>query len=91
MVCVGQVSRGVEFMGNMGQQRLCGEMKVVPYIVGTGASAGGLEAFGQFFSHLPPDTGLAFVLLPHVEPTHKGMMPELLARRTEMEVVEVKR
>jgi two-component system CheB/CheR fusion protein len=54
-----------------------------------GASAGGLEAFEQFFSHLPSDTGLAFVLVPHLEPTHKGMMPELLGRHTKMPVVEV--
>jgi chemotaxis response regulator CheB len=54
-----------------------------------GASAGGLEAFEQFFSHLPLDTGLAFVLVPHLEPTHKGMMPELLGRHTKMPVVEV--
>ena len=58
-------------------------------IVGMGGSAGGLEAFEQFFSHLPPDTGLAFVLVPHLEPTHKGMMPELLGRHTKMKVVEV--
>jgi two-component system, chemotaxis family, CheB/CheR fusion protein len=58
-------------------------------VVGMGGSAGGLEAFGQFFSHLPPDTGLAFVLVPHLEPTHKGMMPELLQRHTKMKVVEV--
>ena len=57
-------------------------------IVGMGGSAGGLEAFEQFFSHLPPDTGLAFVLVPHLEPTHKGMMPELLQRRTKMKIVE---
>ena len=57
-------------------------------IVGMGGSAGGLEAFAQFFSHLPADTGLAFVLVPHLEPTHKGMMPELLARHTKMQVVE---
>jgi two-component system CheB/CheR fusion protein len=57
-------------------------------VVGMGGSAGGLEAFGQFFSHLPPDTGLAFVLVPHLEPTHKGMMPELLGRHTKMKVVE---
>jgi two-component system CheB/CheR fusion protein len=57
-------------------------------VVGMGGSAGGLEAFGQFFSHLPPDTGLAFVLVPHLEPTHKGMMPELLSRHTKMKVVE---
>ncbi|MFZ5831458.1 MAG: chemotaxis protein CheB [Planctomycetota bacterium] len=60
-----------------------------PCIVGMGASAGGLEAFEQFFSHLPPDTGLAFVLVPHLEPTHKGMMPELLGRHTTMKVIEV--
>ncbi|MGA2255717.1 MAG: chemotaxis protein CheB, partial [Thermoguttaceae bacterium] len=50
------------------------EPSVKPYIVGMGASAGGLVAFEHFFSHLPPDTGLAFVLVPHLEPTHKGMM-----------------
>ncbi len=54
-----------------------------------GGSAGGLEAFEQFFSHLSPNTGLAFVLVPHLEPTHKGMMPELLGRHTKMKVVEV--
>ena len=54
-----------------------------------GGSAGGLEAFEQFFSHLPPDTGMAFILVPHPEPTHKGMMPELLGRHTMMKVVEV--
>ena len=59
-----------------------------PHVVGMGGSAGGLEAFEQFFSHLPPDTGLAFVLVPHLEPTHKGMMPELLGRHTKMKVVE---
>jgi two-component system CheB/CheR fusion protein len=58
-------------------------------VVGMGGSAGGLEAFVQFFTHLAPDTGLAFVLVPHLEPTHKGMMPELLGRHTKMTVVEV--
>ena len=37
---------------------------VALYVVGMGGSAGGLEAFEQFFSHLAPDTGLAFVLVP---------------------------
>jgi two-component system CheB/CheR fusion protein len=66
-------------------------MEVTPTfrIVGMGGSAGALEAFGQFFSHIRPDTGLAFILVPHLEPTHKGMMPELLARQTSMEVVEI--
>ena len=65
------------------------EERPVFRIVGMGGSAGGLEAFEQFFSHLPPDTGLGFILVPHLEPTHKGMMPELLARHTRMKVVEV--
>jgi two-component system, chemotaxis family, CheB/CheR fusion protein len=59
------------------------------HIVGMGGSAGGLEAFEQFFSHMSPDAGLAFILVPHLEPTHKGMMPELLGRHTRMKVVEV--
>ena len=48
------------------------------YIVGMGGSAGGLEAFEQFFTHMPANSGFAFVLVPHLDPTHKGMMPELL-------------
>ncbi len=56
------------------------------YIVGIGGSAGALEAFEQFFHVMPHDTGLAFVLVPHLDPTHKGIMPELLQRFTSMKV-----
>jgi two-component system CheB/CheR fusion protein len=59
-------------------------------IVGMGASAGGLEAFEQFFSKMPSDTGMAFVLVPHLDPTHASMMTELLKRVTRMEVTEAK-
>ena len=59
------------------------------YIVGMGGSAGALEAFEQFFIHMPPDSGLAFVLVTHMDPTHKGMMPELVGRCTTMTVVQV--
>ena len=45
------------------------------YIVGMGGSAGALEAFEQFFTHMPSDSGLAFVLVTHMDPAHKGMMP----------------
>ncbi len=38
-------------------------------IVGISASAGGLEAFEQFFTHTPPDSGAAFVLIPHLDPS----------------------
>jgi two-component system CheB/CheR fusion protein len=58
------------------------------HIVGMGSSAGGLEAFEEFFKNMPPDTGLAFVLVPHLDPTHKGLMPELLQRFTQMGVLQ---
>src|SRR5690348_17993768 len=54
-----------------------------------GGSAGALEAFEQFFTHMPSDSGLAFVLVTHMDPAHKGMMPELLGRCTVMKVVQV--
>jgi len=63
----------------------------VPFpIVGIGASAGGLEALEQFLSHVPERCGLAFVIVQHLDPTHKGIMPELLQRTTKMEVFQVK-
>ncbi|MBF8275101.1 MAG: methyltransferase/methylesterase, CheR/CheB with sensor [Candidatus Brocadiaceae bacterium] len=55
-----------------------------------GGSAGGLEAFGQFFTNMPIDSGMAFVLVSHLDPTQKGMMPELLQRFTRMQVFQVK-
>ena len=55
-----------------------------------GGSAGGLEAFGQFFTNMPTDSGMAFVLVSHLDPTQKGMMPELLQRFTRMQVFQVK-
>ena len=61
----------------------------VPFpIVGIGASAGGLEAFKKFFSAFPHDSGIAFVLVPHLAPHHKSMMVELLSRNTQMLVLE---
>lgn len=57
-------------------------------IVGMGASAGGLEAFEQFFRHLPPDTGMAFVLILHLDPSHASILSEILQRTTTMPVVE---
>lgn len=55
-------------------------------IVGIGASAGGLEALEQFFTHMPADTGMAFVLVTHMDPNQKGMLPELIQRATAMPV-----
>ncbi len=59
-------------------------------IVGIGASAGGLEALEAFFKALPNDTGLAFVLVVHLDPTHISILPELLQKRTKMSVHQVK-
>ncbi|MBF0461349.1 MAG: PAS domain-containing protein [Magnetococcales bacterium] len=58
-------------------------------IVGIGASAGGLEAFEQFFRQAPADTGLAFVLVPHLDPHHASLLSEILQRHIAMPVVEV--
>ena len=57
-------------------------------IVGIGASAGGLDAFTQLLQHLPPDTGMAFVLVQHLDPQHESRLTELLARATPMPVAE---
>ena len=59
-------------------------------IVGIGASAGGLEALESFLRHLPDKTGLGFVVVQHLDPTHKGMLVELLSRATPMKVLQVK-
>ena len=58
-------------------------------VVGMGASAGGLEAFRELLSHLPIDTGMAFVLIQHLSPHQKSLLTEILARTTQMPVVEV--
>ena len=59
------------------------------FIVGMGGSAGGVDAFDHFFRSMPADSGLAFVLVPHLDPDHKGLMPELLQRMTTMRVLQV--
>ena len=50
------------------------------------ASAGGLEAIESFFKHLPPDSGMAFVIVQHLDPTHQSSMPEIMSRLTKMPV-----
>src|SRR5256885_12892076 len=58
-------------------------------VVCVGASAGGLEAFTQLLSALPPDTGMAFVLVSHLSPSHASHLAEILSRSTRMPVNEV--
>lgn len=58
-------------------------------IVGIGASAGGLEAITALLQELPSTTGMAFVFVQHLAPTHESMLTELLARETSMPVKEI--
>ena len=58
-------------------------------IVGLGASAGGLEAFEMFFHHMPADSGMAFVIVSHLDPGHASILTEILQRTTSMRVVEI--
>ncbi len=59
-----------------------------PTIVGIGASAGGIEAFRLFFENMRPDSGMAFVVVLHLPPDRKSILPELLGRWTSMPVAE---
>jgi two-component system CheB/CheR fusion protein len=57
-------------------------------ILGIGASAGGLEALEQFLRRVPASSGMAYVVVQHLDPTHKGMLVELLQRATPMRVLQ---
>src|SRR5262245_6033643 len=59
-------------------------------IVGIGASAGGLEALELFLKQVPAKSGMAFVIVQHLDPLHKGAMVELLQRIAPIPVVQVK-
>ncbi|MCU7805958.1 MAG: PAS domain S-box protein [Candidatus Thiodiazotropha sp. (ex Lucinoma borealis)] len=58
-------------------------------IVALGASAGGLEAFETFFKAMPHNSGMAFVLVAHLDPTHVSLLPELVQKRSRMQVHQV--
>ena len=59
-------------------------------IVAIGASAGGLEALEQFLGNVSENSGMAYVVIQHLDPTQKGMLPELLQRISRMKVIQVK-
>ncbi|HEY0789501.1 MAG TPA: chemotaxis protein CheB [Chthoniobacterales bacterium] len=59
------------------------------YVVGLGASAGGLDALNTFFSAMPPASGMAFVVVQHLSPDYKSQLVALLKRRTSMPVVQI--
>src|SRR5687768_2016820 len=74
----GPLSAGPDSHGAPGQ--------MVPYVVGIGASAGGLEALERFFDNVPTDSGMAFVVVQHLSPDFKSLMDEILGRRTPLPI-----
>jgi two-component system CheB/CheR fusion protein len=57
-------------------------------VVAIGASAGGIEAITELLTHLPADTGMAYVYIQHLSPTHESSLSSILSRETKMTVVE---
>lgn len=64
-------------------------VQIAKYMVGIGASAGGLDALETFFRHMPPNTGASFAVIQHLSPDFKSLMDEILGRRSVMPVVKV--
>src|SRR5262245_57176355 len=58
-------------------------------VVGIGASAGGVEALNRCFDAMPGDSGLAFVIVLHLDPTHESALASIIGRHTGMPVVEI--
>src|SRR5665213_1841940 len=58
-------------------------------VVGIGASAGGLDAFKKLLKAIPENSGMAYVLVQHLDPTHESMLPELLQKVTSIPVLEI--
>ncbi len=59
-------------------------------VVGLGASAGGVKALQEFFASIPPNSGMAFVVILHLSPQHESSLPQILQAQTMMPVVQVK-
>jgi two-component system CheB/CheR fusion protein len=70
-----------EELGPLADKNLCP-------VCGIGASAGGLDAFTQILKHLPANTGMAYVLVPHLDPNHESMLVNLLAQHTRLPVTQ---
>jgi len=65
------------------------DKQILP-LVGLGASAGGVSALQRFFARIPADTGIAFVVVMHLSPTHESSLPQIIQARTSMKVVQVR-
>lgn len=83
------VDKGAKEAPGMSPLRLGQHHEQAPFsIVGVGSSAGGLEALEEFFSHLPPDPQIAFIVVSHQHPSHASLLPEILRRWTPLSVRE---
>jgi len=69
--------------------RQIGEVDQSYYLIGIGASAGGLDAIKQLISQLPPDFRHSLVIVQHISPDYKSLMSEILGRETSLPVHEV--
>src|SRR5688572_13514247 len=58
-------------------------------VVGIGASAGGLDAFKKLIQAIPENSGMAFVLVQHLDPHHESSLPEILQKFTNIPVLEI--
>jgi two-component system, chemotaxis family, CheB/CheR fusion protein len=58
------------------------------YVVGIGASAGGLDAIERFFKNMPEKSGMAFIVVSHLDPNHISIMPELIQKSTKMKIFQ---
>ncbi len=63
------------------------ELALPTHYVALGASAGGLEAIETFFTNMPPESGLGFIVVQHLSPDYKSLMVELLSKKTAMPVL----
>ena len=68
--------------------RVVSKKSVFP-IVAIGASAGGLEALKELFKHLPINTGMSYVIIQHLDPSHQSLSAAILSRSTKMPVLEI--
>jgi two-component system CheB/CheR fusion protein len=80
---------GVSSQRSRPSAQIGGSPAVPQWVVGVGASAGGLEAFSELLQNLPTNTGMAFVLVQHLDPRHESILPDLLQGWTPMPVIQV--
>jgi two-component system CheB/CheR fusion protein len=72
-----------------GSSSSAAELKSHCPVVAIGASSGGIQALTEFLENIPPDLGMAYIVVQHLSPTHKSILPEILSKKTKMNVIQV--